>query len=117
MRALILLAALVPIGLPAAPYLPAMTGERFVRDIMAMPDGNLASMRRDRAMGYMDGVMDGTVGVRWCPPGQQAAHEISYVAAEQMQRLPAEKLRGNAAALALAVVSKIYPCTAQGAKS
>ncbi|QYG02416.1 MULTISPECIES: hypothetical protein [Massilia] len=55
-------------GAPQSPHVPAMTGEQFVRDMRPLPDSDLASIRRKRAMGYMDGVMDGTAGVRWCPP-------------------------------------------------
>ncbi|MGF6275572.1 hypothetical protein ABIB38_003971 [Massilia sp. UYP11] len=94
-----------------------MTGEQFVRDMRPLPDSDLATIRRERAMGYMDGVLDGTVGVRWCPAGHHVAHELGYEAAGQMRRLPPEQLKGSAAELALAVVSKLYPCQKSGAKS
>lgn len=113
---LILLLALVPLGASAEPHPPAMTGEQFVRDMVAMPKNDLASLRRERAMGYMDGLLDGTVGVRWCPNGQPVAHELSYEAAEQMKRLPPHQLTGSAAELALSMVSKIYPCPTPGSK-
>lgn len=100
----------------AAPRVPAMTGEQFVRDMRALPESDLASVRRERAMGYMDGVLDGTVGVRWCPAGQYVAHELGYEAADQMRRLPPERLKESAATLALAVISKTYPCPTSGAK-
>lgn len=51
-----LLAALLPVDVLAAPYIPTITGEKFVRDMLAAPDNGAASMRRERAMGYMDGV-------------------------------------------------------------
>jgi len=114
--ALVLASSLPSTGAPAAAHPPAMTGEQFVRDMRPLPDSDLASIRRERAMGYMDGVLDGTVGVRWCPTGQHVAHELSYEAAEQMKRLPQEQLKGSAAALALSVVSRIYPCPRPGTK-
>jgi hypothetical protein len=94
----------------ATPYRAHMTGEQFVRDMLAAPDGGLNSMRRERAMGYMDGVMDAAVGLRWCPAGAAVPHELNYVAAEEMQSLPPARLKGDAAALVLAVLAKLYPC-------
>lgn len=87
-----------------------MTGEQFVRDMRPLRDSDLASIRRERAMGYMDGVMDGTVGLLWCPAGQHVGHELSYLAAEQMETLPADQLKKGAAPLIVAALAKIYPC-------
>lgn len=111
-RTSIVIAAFLPLGAYAAPYLPTLTGERFVRDMLAEPDSGAASMRRERAMGYMDGVMDGTASLLWCPAGQKVAHELSYVAAEEMKKLPSDQLRKSAAPLAVAVLAKLYPCPA-----
>ncbi|WP_314443026.1 Rap1a/Tai family immunity protein [Massilia timonae] len=104
-------------GAPQSPHVPAMTGEQFVRDMRPLPDSDLASIRRERAMGYMDGVLDGAAGVRWCPAGDHVPHELGYEAADHMRRLPPEQLKGSAATLAIAVVSKLYPCPKSGAKS
>ena len=109
---LIVIAAMAPLGTHAAPYLPTLTGEKFVRDMLAEPDSGAASMRRERAMGYMDGVMDGTASLLWCPAGQKVAHELSFVAAEEMKKLPADQLRKSAAPLAVAILAKLYPCPA-----
>ncbi|MGF6274459.1 hypothetical protein ABIB38_002841 [Massilia sp. UYP11] len=115
--AVALLAALLPVELLAAPYTPTLTGEKFVRDVLAAPDNGAASMRRERAMGYMDGVMDGTVGLLWCPAGQHVGHELSYLAAEQMKSLPADQLKKGAAPLVVAALAKIYPCPVKGRTS
>ncbi|WP_313634322.1 Rap1a/Tai family immunity protein [Massilia timonae] len=115
--ALVLAWAAPAAGAPQSPHVPAMTGEQFVRDLRPLPDSDLASIRRERAMGYMDGVLDGTAGVRWCPAGDHVPHELGYEAADHMRRLPPEQLKGSAATLALAVVSKLYPCPKSGAKS
>lgn len=112
-----LLAALLPVEVLAAPYIPTLTGEKFVRDMLAAPDNGAASMRRERAMGYMDGVMDGTVGLLWCPAGQHVGHELSYLAAEQMESLPADQLKKGAAPLIVAALAKIYPCRTKGRTS
>lgn len=115
--ALVLAWAAPAAGAPQSPYVPAMTGEQFVRDMRPLPDSDLASIRRERAMGYMDGVLDGTAGVLWCPAERHVAHELGYEATDQMRRLPPEQLKGSAATLALAVVSKLYPCPKSGGKS
>lgn len=112
-----LLTALLPVEVLAAPYIPTLTGEKFVRDMLVSPDNGAASMRRERAMGYMDGVMDGTVGLLWCPAGQHVGHELSYLAAEQMEPMPADQLKKSAAPLIVAVLAKIYPCPTKGRTS
>ena len=112
-----LLAALLPVEVLAAPYIPTLTGEKFVRDMLAAPDNGAASMRRERAMGYMDGVMDGTVGLLWCPAGQHVGHELGYLAAEHMESLPKDQLKKRAAPLVVAALAKIYPCPAKGRAS
>lgn len=94
----------------APPYRAHMTGEQLVRDMLAAPDGGLNTMRRERAMGYIEGVMDTAAGVRWCPRGQAVPHELDYVVAEEMHSLPPAQLKGDAATLVLAVLAKLYPC-------
>lgn len=77
----------------AAPYRAHLTGGQLVRDMLAAPDGGLDSIRRERAIGYMDGVMDAAAGMRWCPAGQAVPHELNYVVVEDMQRLRREQLK------------------------
>jgi hypothetical protein len=100
----------------AMPYGAHMTGGQLVRDMLAAPDGGLNSIRRERAMGYMDGVMDAAAGLRWCPAGQAVPHELNYVLVEDMQRLSQDQLKGSAAALMLDALSKRYPCAISGGK-
>lgn len=88
----------------------SMTGAQLVRDMLAVPDGGLNSMRRERAMGYIDGVLDATKGAAWCPSGQ-IPHELSYVATEDISRFPSSEQAGTAAPLILRALSKRYPCT------
>lgn len=98
----------------AAPaYQAHMTGAQFARDMLAEPDGGANSMRRERAMGYMDGVMDAAAGMIWCPAGRAVPHEMAYVAAEELQkaaRTDPERLKGSAAILVLSVLGRLYPC-------
>ncbi|WP_273028253.1 Rap1a/Tai family immunity protein [Massilia timonae] len=112
-----LLAVLLPVEAPAAPYIPTLTGEQFVREMLTALDNGTASMRRERAMGYMDGVMDGTAGLLWCPAGKHVGNELSYLAAEKMKSLPAEQLKKGAAPLIVAALAKIYACPVKGRPS
>jgi hypothetical protein len=93
-----------------------MTGGQLVRDMLAAPDGGLNSIRRERAMGYMDGVMDAAAGVHWCPAGQEVPHELNYVVVEDMQRLRQDQLKASAAALMLDALARRYPCAGAGGK-
>jgi hypothetical protein len=101
-------------GMPA--YRPNMTGEQLVRDMLADPAVGRNSIKRERAMGYMDGVMDASAGVRWCPAGTNTPHELNYVVAEETQTLSPARLKGGAAALMLEALGRHYPCAAAGAK-
>lgn len=95
----------------AAPtYRAHMTGAQYVRDMLAVPDGGLNSFQRQRAMGYMDGVMDAAQGSRWCPAGRAVPHELNYEVAEALHRLPPAQLERGAASLILDVLGKLYPC-------
>lgn len=113
---LLLAAAQVAGAAPKQP--PAkMTGMQLVQDMLADPnDDKFNSIRRERAMGYIDGVLDLTIGVRWCPAGQPVPHELNYVVAEDMARMPAAKLGANAAGLVVATLARHYPCKSTGAK-
>lgn len=104
-------------GARGAPvYRPNLTGEQFVRDMQADPAVGRNSINRERAMGYMDGVMDASAGVRWCPAGKDVPHELNYVVTEDMQTLSPTRLKGGAAALMLEALGRRYPCAAAGAK-
>jgi hypothetical protein len=83
----------------AAPHRANMTGGQLVHDILAAPDGGLNSIRRERAMGYMDGVMDAAAGLPWCPARQALPHELNYLVVEDMQPLGPDQPKGNAAVL------------------
>jgi hypothetical protein len=98
----------------AATLRPPVTGEQVVRDMLADPAVSDSSMMRERAMGYIDGIMDMTVGVQWCPAKQVVPHELNYVVAEEMKALGTDRLRSNAAPLIAAILRRHYPCHANG---
>jgi hypothetical protein len=98
------------------PHPVQMTGTQLVRDMLADPFADdFNSIRRERAMGYIDGVMDASIGLRWCPAGQPVPHELNYVVVEDMTRLTPAKLNGNAATLVLSILAHHYPCKPTGA--
>ncbi len=99
-----------------AAYRPAMTGQKLVLDMLAEPGVGRNSMLRERAMGYIEGVMDTGAGRTWCPVGKAIPHELNYAVVEDLSRLSAEKLKGDAAALVLGALSAHYPCKQPGAK-
>lgn len=102
---------------PHQPYHPHMTGSQLVRDMLADPaEGQHNSVRRERAMGYIDGVMDAAAGLRWCPAWKPVPHELNYVVVEDVSRMSPDKLKGDAAALVLATLGRLYPCNSTGAK-
>jgi hypothetical protein len=95
-------------------YRIKMTGTQLVRDMLSDPLMADNAVMRERAMGYIDGITDVTVGVYWCPAKKTVPHELNYVVAEEMKGLGANRLKGDAAPLVLATLRKHYPCTVAG---
>jgi hypothetical protein len=93
-----------------------MTGEQLVRDMRAEPGVGSNSVMRQRAMGYIDGVMDAAAGRIWCPAGKAIPHELNYLVIDDIERLTPAQLRGDASALVLASLAKEYPCIASGVR-
>lgn len=92
-----------------------MTGAQLVRDMMADPFvDDINHIRRERAMGYIDGVMDSSSGLRWCPAGKSIPHELNYLVTEDIASLPAARLKGSAAELVLDALGRMFPCKATG---
>lgn len=115
MRALILTTVLLSVHAAAAPtYRAHMTGAQLVRDMMADPFQGDNSVKRERAMGYIEGVADASVGVRWCPAGKPVPHELYYVVVEEMEK--AGQLHGDASTLVLKALGKLFPCRAGGVR-
>lgn len=117
MRVLILLAALLPASLHAAPYIPTMNGDRFVAAIIHT--GELTDndyVEREKAYGYIDGVRDAAEGRDWCNVTSLKTHDLAQSLASEIQkRSPSERQR-NASRLLIELLQKKYPCR-QGATS
>ena len=123
----LLLAASIPIAVatpkagaqnkPAASsYRPYMTGERLVHDMKANPFEGANGIKRQRAMGYIEGVMDGFAGKQWCPAGKSIPHELNYDIVDEIARLGPARLNGDAATLLVAALAAHYPCARPGEK-
>lgn len=98
-------------------YPAKMTGTQLVRDMLADPFVNdVNHIRRERAMGYIDGVMDSSAGLRWCPVGKSVPHELNYIVSEEISSMQAANLDRNAAELVLAALARLFPCKAAGVK-
>lgn len=67
-------------------------------------------------MGYIDGVMGAAAGHQWCPDRKSVPHELNYLIVEDLSRLSKDKLKGDAAPAVLAVLARLYPCKAAGAR-
>lgn len=99
----------------AATYRVNMTGRQLVDDVLADPTIALNSFKRQRAMGYLDGIVDTTVNVHWCPERKAVPHELNYMLVEELSRLSADTLKGNAIPFVVDALRKMYPCA--GSKS
>jgi len=116
MKALTLaLLLLAPEAGAQAAYRAHMTGTQLVGDMLAEPGEGLNSIRRERAMGYIDGVADASAGVRWCPAGKLIPHELHYVVVEEVAKM-AQQLEGDASSLVLAALARLFPCRPGGAR-
>jgi hypothetical protein len=114
------LTLLLAVGQAAAsppPQFPAqVTGTALVRDMQASPrDDELNNTRRERAMGYIDGVMDAGVGRQWCPAGKRVPHELNYLVIEEMARMSRATLNRNASELVSIALARLFPCKAGSA--
>lgn len=115
MSPLLLMMAVLAAQAGAAPaYRAHMTGAQLVRDMLADPFQGDNSMKRQRAMGYIEGVADASAGGRWCPAGKLVPHELPYVVVEEMEK--AGQLEGDASALVIAALGRLFPCRAGGAR-
>lgn len=116
MRTTLLFALALPAMATAATptYRPYMTGVQLVRDVQAEPGKGSNSIRRERAMGYIEGVADASAGLSWCPAGKPLPHELPYIVAEEVAKMTGQQ--GGAASLVLSALGKLYPCRAGGAR-
>jgi hypothetical protein len=90
-------------------YRPHMNGAQLVRDVQAEPGEGLNSIRRLQAISYINGVADASAGRSWCPAGKPVPHELPYLVAEELAKTP-DRLAGDASALIVAALAKLFPC-------
>lgn len=116
MRAPLAIAALAAATVSAAPYIPALTGDRFV-DLMRRPEPLSAYdyMQREKAYSYLDGVRDSAEGRVWCDVKQLKTPDLTYELADAIGKLPPAERKRNAADLLLDLLHHKYPCR-QGGK-
>lgn len=117
MRLAVLVLGLLAAQAGAAPiYRANMTGAQLVHDMLADPMVGDNPRHRERAMGYIDGVMDASAGVHWCPARKTIPHELNYLVVEGIAAMAQARQKGSAAALIQAVLAEKYPCNSPGAK-
>ncbi|MFP5392126.1 MAG: Rap1a/Tai family immunity protein [Gammaproteobacteria bacterium] len=92
---------------------PDISGANLARDMLADPAKGANSMKRQWAMGYIEGVMSATTGQRWCP-GKTVPLELNYDVAEALTAMKPEQLKGSAAPLVIAILAERYPCKPNG---
>lgn len=97
-------------------YRPHMTGQQLIHDMKANSRIGQNAVRRERAMGYLDGVMDAGAGTLRCPGSEDLPRELNYEVTDDIALLGPERLRGNAAPLVLAALAAHYPCKPSGDK-
>ncbi len=114
---MIMLAIAQTVSAQPKPSPAKMTGAQLVRDMLADPFiDDVNHIRRERAMGYIDGVMDSSTGQQWCPAGKSVPHELNYIVIEEISSMPAAKLDGNAAELVKSALARLFPCKTPGVK-
>lgn len=115
--AVVLPGALAPLAAAQEQAAPYMTGTQLMHDLLAEPAASVgAGSRRERALGYVDGVLDAANGQQWCPSHKAPSHEIHYLVIEDLMRLAPGDLAGNAAALVTGTMASRYPCGAASSR-
>lgn len=113
MKTLALVLALLAAQASAVPaYRAYMTGAQLVRDVQAEPGVGANSIRRERAMGFIEGVADASAGTSWCPAGKAVPHELPYLVVEELEKMSRSQVDGAAAALVLAALGRLFLCRA-----
>jgi len=114
----LLLAAFIPISLAAPTLGPGrLTGTQIIERWTAPPsDGSDRTpsqiLAREYVDGYLAGVADATQGTVWCNPHAIKPHEVDAEVMGVLKSLPpAQTSRSVAAKLAIAALSKRFPCS------
>ncbi|GGE93010.1 hypothetical protein GCM10008020_42530 [Massilia psychrophila] len=112
------LAASIPVSLAAQTPAPGrLTGTQIIERWTAPPsDGSDRTpsqiLAREYVDGYLAGVADATQGTVWCNPRAIKPHEVDAEVMGVLKSLPpVQTSRGVAAKLAIAALSKRFPCS------
>lgn len=106
----------------SASFSYSVTGEMLVRKFEGPAPHSNDRLKgndyldREVARGYISGVKDATEGTAWCARGKFKPDELDSELVATVKKLPAEKLRGNAAPLVLDVLRAKFPCSANRSK-
>lgn len=112
-----LLLVVLPGTALTSPYAYSITGDMLVRmhEGPAEQRGELlkgdAYVEREKARGYIAGVMDMTHGSSWCAVGNMPPHEVSADVVDVIARLKPKDLEGGAAPLVAGALRKLFPCS------
>ena len=98
----------------AAPYPYKMNGDRFV-EMLHRPEP-YATLERDQAYYYLNGLKDGTQGRTWCDVNHLKTPDLAYDLASEISRMPQAERKRSAAVLLLDLLHRKYPCPAAGRK-
>ncbi|NHZ43390.1 Rap1a/Tai family immunity protein [Massilia aquatica] len=94
-----------------------LTGQQLV-DLLAVPSGTLNTAQlspREQhnhriADAYIDGVLDATTGIGWCPNKRYKPDTIEEKVIWGLRKLSAESLQRAAAPLILEILRPLLPC-------
>lgn len=107
------LALALPLVAQAAPYIPSLTGDQFVKLMTrSEPPTQYDHGHRERAYSYLDGARDAQEGRTWCDVHQLKTPDMAYELADEISKLPAADRKNRAATLILQLLHKKYPCPA-----
>lgn len=98
----------------AGNYRSHWTGAQLVRDMQADPRIDINMVRRERAMGFLEGISDATVARDWCPASTAIPHELNFLLVERVARFSPARQKGDAAPLVVAALAAAYPCRSGG---
>lgn len=94
----------------------AVHAEGLIRNFIGPPKDAqydmVGMLEQERARSYLSGVKDASVGTHWCYPGRIKPDELDWVIIAELQKLPADVLRGMAAPLIVNALAAKFPCGA-----
>jgi len=89
----------------------SMSGQDVVERRLKEPKSQLDYINREKVEAYLNGIKDGAHGSAWCLSRPMLPHELNLAVVQRLKAThkPAE-LKGNAAPLVLAELTRRFPC-------